>query len=129
MVRTVFSKVSGSPSRKSPRKVLSFFAGTQAGLYRSDDRGDHWEALDAPRAGMDVWSLTAHPHDANVIFANELNTVIDPIDVFSDSGVGAYILADHAALFRRGYDQIIGRAPRPVEQTAAGRVSKNHRLL
>ncbi|HEY7708404.1 MAG TPA: hypothetical protein VIG57_00025 [Candidatus Entotheonella sp.] len=54
---------------RHPEHPDRLFAGTQAGLYRSDDRGDHWEALDAPRTGMDVWSLTAHPHDPNVLFA------------------------------------------------------------
>ena len=45
------------------------YAGTQQGVYRSADRGDHWEALESPRDGMDVWSLTFHPNDNNIIFA------------------------------------------------------------
>ena len=44
-------------------------AGTQLGVYRSDDGGDHWEALERPRAGIDVWSLARHPRDPNVIYA------------------------------------------------------------
>lgn len=51
---------------KDPRVI---YAGTQAGPYRSDDRGDHWEALEAPGDGLDVWSLAFHPGDANVIYA------------------------------------------------------------
>lgn len=45
------------------------YAGTHKGVYRSSDRGDHWEALEAPRDGMDVWSLLFHPNDNNVIYA------------------------------------------------------------
>ena len=43
--------------------------GTQSGVYRSDDRGDHWEALESPRDGMDVWSLAVHPSNPDVIYA------------------------------------------------------------
>lgn len=45
------------------------YAGTQRGVYRSDDRGDNWSALEAPRDGQDVWSLAFHPDDPNVIYA------------------------------------------------------------
>ena len=45
------------------------YAGTQQGVYRSGDRGEHWEALESPRDGQDVWSLAFHPDDPNVIFA------------------------------------------------------------
>jgi hypothetical protein len=50
-----------------------------------------------------------------VIDANELYAVVDPVDIFTDSGVGARILADHAAFLRHGDDQGIGRAAWPVE--------------
>jgi photosystem II stability/assembly factor-like uncharacterized protein len=45
------------------------YAGTQCGPYRSDDRGEHWEALDTPRDGRDVWSLTCHPKNPDVLYA------------------------------------------------------------
>ena len=35
-----------------PDKPNIIYAGTQSGVYRSDDRGEHWEALEAPRDGM-----------------------------------------------------------------------------
>jgi photosystem II stability/assembly factor-like uncharacterized protein len=50
-----------------PENSAIIYAGTQAGPYRSDDRGEHWEALDAPR--KDVWSLAFHPNDPNTIYA------------------------------------------------------------
>ena len=52
-----------------PEKPEIIYAGTHLGPYRSDDRGDHWEALEAPREGADVWSLAFHPQDPNIIYA------------------------------------------------------------
>ena len=45
-------------SRDDPQRV---FAGTQDGVYRSNDRGQTWEALNDPSEGREVWSLAAHP--------------------------------------------------------------------
>ncbi|MCH8063989.1 MAG: hypothetical protein IH861_15960 [Chloroflexi bacterium] len=52
-----------------PNDPAVIYAGTQLGPYRSDDRGEHWEALESPRPGMDVWSLAFHPNKSNVLFA------------------------------------------------------------
>jgi photosystem II stability/assembly factor-like uncharacterized protein len=43
------------------------FVGTQRGVYRSQDRGDHWQRMDLPE-GRVVWSLQFHPHDPHVMF-------------------------------------------------------------
>ena len=43
------------------------YAGTQRGVYRSEDRGGRWAPLGAPPG--DVWSLAFHPHDPDVIYA------------------------------------------------------------
>ena len=48
-----------------PRTVL---AGTDKGLYRSDDGGDTWQALNGPLAGYTVWSIAFHPSHRKVIF-------------------------------------------------------------
>ena len=50
-----------------PDNPAVIFAGTQDGPYRSDDRGEHWEALDAPKA--DVWSLAFRPGNPDVLYA------------------------------------------------------------
>ena len=50
-----------------PDNPAVIFAGTQNGPYRSDDRGAHWERLDAPKG--DVWSLAFSPADADTLFA------------------------------------------------------------
>jgi photosystem II stability/assembly factor-like uncharacterized protein len=66
-----------------PENPAVIFAGTQAGPYRSDDRGEHWEALDAP-AG-DVWSLAVHPQDPNTMFAG-----YEPCAVYRSQDGGAH---------------------------------------
>src|SRR5262245_4755541 len=40
-----------------PQNPAIVYAGTHKGPYRSDDRGEHWTALDAPPQETDVWSL------------------------------------------------------------------------
>ena len=50
-----------------PQRPNIVFAGTRVGVYRSDDRGDHWEALDTPKDL--VCALTFHPQDPSIIFA------------------------------------------------------------
>lgn len=51
-----------------PDNPAIVYAGTQLGPYRSDDRGEHWEALESAPS-MDVWSLAFKPGDPNVVYA------------------------------------------------------------
>jgi photosystem II stability/assembly factor-like uncharacterized protein len=50
-----------------PDNPAVIYAGTQAGVYRSEDRGESWTATDSLQG--DVWSLAVHPHDPNMMFA------------------------------------------------------------
>ena len=52
-----------------PKNPAILYAGTQQGVYRTDDRGARWEAVESPRAGQDTWSLAFHPYDPNIIYA------------------------------------------------------------
>src|SRR5438093_11891587 len=52
-----------------PENPAVLFAGTQHGPYRSDDRGEHWEALETAGEGGDVWSLACHPEDPEMVYA------------------------------------------------------------
>src|SRR5258707_466822 len=58
-----------------PQHPDTLYAGTDAGLYRSTDGGDHWERLPAPfdsgagwQAGTLIWSLLIHPQRPETIF-------------------------------------------------------------
>jgi hypothetical protein len=65
---------SGLPERPAvralavhPEQPEIIYAGTQAGPYRSADRGEHWEKIELPDHGLPVWSILFHPHDPDVI--------------------------------------------------------------
>jgi len=51
------------------RRPEVVFAGTDAGLYRSDDAGAQWRLLDTPMSGSMVWSMAIDPADERVMFA------------------------------------------------------------
>ena len=70
-----------------PENPAVLYAGTQSGPYRSDDRGEHWEALDAPREGGDVWSLASHPDNSDLIYAG-----YDPCSIYRSEDGGAHWL-------------------------------------
>ena len=50
-----------------PHNPDVMFVGTQRGVYRSQDRGDHWQRMNLPE-GRTVWSLQFHPHDPQIMF-------------------------------------------------------------
>ncbi len=45
------------------------YAGTDVGLYVSDDGGEKWRRLDTPMSGFMVWSMAIDPVDPRVMFA------------------------------------------------------------
>jgi photosystem II stability/assembly factor-like uncharacterized protein len=58
--------------------------GTQAGIFRSEDEGDTWQSLSAPKPQLAVWSLLQHPTERNTIFAG-----YEPAGVFRSGDDGA----------------------------------------
>jgi photosystem II stability/assembly factor-like uncharacterized protein len=52
-----------------PRRPGVVYAGTDMGLYRSDDSGAQWWLLDTPMSGLMVWSMAVDPVDPTVMFA------------------------------------------------------------
>src|SRR5947199_7634204 len=58
-----------------PSDPAILYAGTDAGLYRTADGGEHWNRIDAPfdpgsgwPAGIAIWSVLVHPKNPGLIF-------------------------------------------------------------
>lgn len=51
-----------------PEDARIVFAGTQAGIYCSDDGGDSWFSLDLPGALQTVWSIAFDPRNPATLF-------------------------------------------------------------
>ncbi|CAI8005335.1 Xyloglucanase Xgh74A [Geodia barretti] len=50
-----------------PDEPGTIFAGTQDGVYRTDDRGENWRRTET--LSGDVWSMAVHPNDSSIMFA------------------------------------------------------------
>lgn len=53
----------------SPHPPHPLFAGSEVGLYRSEDKGATWNLLESPMDGQQIWSVAVHPADPDIIFA------------------------------------------------------------
>ena len=52
-----------------PRRPQTVYAGTDMGLYQTDDGGAKWRLLDTPMKGSMVWSVAFDPSGPAVMFA------------------------------------------------------------
>jgi photosystem II stability/assembly factor-like uncharacterized protein len=52
-----------------PHRPEMVYAGTDMGLYRSDDGGAKWSLLDTPMSRAMVWSVAVDPVDPGILFA------------------------------------------------------------
>ena len=53
----------------SPHNPNQLYAGSEAGLYRSDDRGASWNYIESPMYGKQIWSVAVSPDDPNEVWA------------------------------------------------------------
>jgi len=49
----------------NPHRIL---AGSDVGLFRSENAGATWEKIESPMDGIQIWSVTVDPTDADTIF-------------------------------------------------------------
>jgi photosystem II stability/assembly factor-like uncharacterized protein len=52
-----------------PRESNIIFAGTERGLYRSDDRGANWQCIDSALNSFYIWALAIDPVNPDIMFA------------------------------------------------------------
>jgi photosystem II stability/assembly factor-like uncharacterized protein len=52
-----------------PEQPNVIWAGTDQGILRSDDAGRGWSRLDGPLSGRQIWRISFHPTEPNVVFA------------------------------------------------------------
>src|SRR6478672_176253 len=50
----------------NPRRL---YAGTNEGLFISDDAGDSWRSVGGPLGDLVIWSLAISPHDHKILLA------------------------------------------------------------
>ena len=50
----------------NPHRVL---AGSDVGIFRSDDNGGNWEKIDSPMDDLQIWSVAIDPTNSETIFA------------------------------------------------------------
>ena len=52
-----------------PDEANRVLAGTDVGIFRSEDSGGTWEKLDSPMEDLQIWSVTVDPTNPDTVFA------------------------------------------------------------
>ena len=59
-----------------PRAPHIVYAGTDSGVYRSEDRGASWARLDAPMNTIQTWALALDPVEPDTLFAGTKSSAV-----------------------------------------------------
>jgi photosystem II stability/assembly factor-like uncharacterized protein len=70
-----------------PRQSERVYAGTDKGLYRSDNAGETWTLLDVPLREYAVWALTIDAQEPDVMFAGTGTPTPSTLYRSSDAGM------------------------------------------
>ena len=70
-----------------PQRPEIIYAGTEKGLYRSDDGGEKWRLVESPLSNHAVWALAIDPEMTEVMFAGTGTPT--PATVFRSTDAGA----------------------------------------
>jgi photosystem II stability/assembly factor-like uncharacterized protein len=69
-----------------PMKPEVVFAGTERGLFKSEDAGQDWRHIDSPLSDYSVWAIAIDPSDPDVVFAGTGTPT--PVAMFRSSDAG-----------------------------------------
>ena len=69
-----------------PQRPEVVYAGTERGLFKSDDSGQHWRRIESPLSEFSVWAIAVSPADPDVILAGTGTPT--PVAMFRSTDAG-----------------------------------------
>ena len=69
-----------------PQRPEVVYAGTERGLFKSDDSGQHWRRIESPLSEFSVWAMAVNPADPDVILAGTGTPT--PVAMFRSTDAG-----------------------------------------
>jgi Sortilin, neurotensin receptor 3, len=90
------------------------FVGTQRGVYRSQDGGDRWQRMHLPE-GRNVWSLTFHPQNPQIMFLGTEGSDVYRSDDGGESWQYLSTIVNPDAVQMAFATRILGLAIEPVD--------------
>src|SRR5215831_17292418 len=59
-----------------PSDARIMYCGADSGIYRSEDKGEHWEHLDSPMNEIPVWALAIDPVDQHHLRGHQAGSTV-----------------------------------------------------
>lgn len=60
----------------NPNNVSTIYAGTELGIYRSENEGDNWNRIESPMNNLQIWSIAIHPTIPNRMYVGTCPSAI-----------------------------------------------------